>query len=186
MNNKFPYGHDVNVYIAKAIERMKDTYPWVTKESLDKRYEYGIEKRNNRYQYISIYHWKGSSDEKKVLDMDGEEFIQRIIWDQEYTVQEQNPVKKVFVVPGQSGKILTGWHLENYEFRSHQLGGYSVFCQAGDRVTGGSRTFFIPPSFFEGTYDEFLDKYCELVPASFGFTREELANIPELKKFLGY
>ena len=36
------------------------------------------------------------------------------------------------------------------------------------------------------TYDEFLDKYIELVPPSFGFTKEELANIPELAKFLGY
>ena len=66
------------------------------------------------------------------------------------------------------------------------MGGYSVFCQAGDRVAGGSRTFFIPPDYFNGTYDEFLDKYIELVPSVFGFTKEELAEIPELKKFLGY
>ena len=186
MNKKFPYGHDVNAYIEKAIEEMKFTYPWVKKDSLDKRYEYRIEKIKNRYEYISIYHWEDSSVDRRILDMDGERFIQEIIWNQEFKVQEQNPVKDTFEVPGQSGKVLGGWHLERYEFRSHKLGGYSVFCQAGDRVTGGSRTFFIPPSYFEGTYDKFLDKYIELVPASFGFTREELANIPELKKFLGY
>ena len=186
MSQKFPYGHDVNCYIDKAIEKMKYTYPWVKKEIFDKRYEYFIEKVGNRYQYTTTYHWKGSSPEKKTLFVDGEEFIERIIWDQEYAIQDYNKVKDIFVVPGQEGKVLTGWHLEAYEFRKHELGGYSVFCQAGDRVTGGSRTFFIPPSYFEGDYDEFLDQYIELVPPAFGFTREELANIPELKKFLGY
>ncbi len=185
MSKKFPYGYDVDKYIDKAIEKMAYTYPWVKKEILDKRYEYVIEKINNSYQYAYIYHWSDSS-EKTILKIDGEKFIEQIMWDQEHVVQEYNKIKDVFVVPGQSGKILHGWHLENYEFRSHKLGGYSVFCQAGDRVTGGSRTFFIPPSYFDGDYDEFLDKYIELVPSSFGFTREELANIPELKKFLGY
>ncbi len=186
MSKKFPYGHDINKYIDKAVEKMKYTYPWAKKELFGKKYEYLIEKTNNKYQFAYIYHWDNSSSEKKVLYIDGEEFIQQIIWQQEYTIQEYNKVKKVFVVPGQAGKILHDWHLENYEFRKHQLGGYSVFCQAGDRVTGGSRTFFIPPSYFSGSYEEFLDKYIELVPPSFGFTKEELESIPELKKFLGY
>ncbi len=186
MSKKFPYGYDVNKYIDKAVEEMKYTYPWVKKELFDKRYEYLIEKVNNRYQYAYIYHWNESSLEKKILNVDGNDFVKEIIWHQEYTIQEYNKVKDIFVVPGQSGKVLNDWHLENYEFRSHMLGGYSVFCQAGDRVTGGSRTFFIPPSYFDGDYNEFLDKYIKLVPSSFGFTKEELALIPELKKFLGY
>ena len=185
MSKKFPYGYDVEKYINKAIEKMKFTYPWAKRELFDKRYEYLIEKSNNKYQYAYIYHWPDSS-KKTVLDMDSERFINQIIWDQEYEIQKYNGVKDIFVVPGQSGKCNHGWYLEKYEFRSHELGGYSVFCQAGDRVTGGSRTFFIPPSYFDGTYDEFLDKYIELVPPSFGFTKEELANIPELAKFLGY
>ncbi len=186
MNKKFPYGYDVEKYIENAIEKMKFTYPWVKRELFDNRYEYLIEKDNNRYQYAYIYHWKDNTSEKTILKVDGEEFINQIIWQQEYAIEDYNEVKDVFVVPGQSGKENHGWYLERYEFRSHKLGGYSVFCQAGDRVTGGSRTFFIPPSYFDGDYDEFLDKYIELVPPTFGFTREELANIPELKKFLGY
>lgn len=186
MGKKFPYGYDVDKYIDKAIEKMKYTYPWVKKELFDKRYEYLIEKVNGKYQYAYIYQWSDSSKEKKVLNVDAEGFIEQIIWDQEDIIQQYNRVKDVFVVPGQAGKILHDWHLENYEFRSHELGGYSVFTQAGDRVTGGSRTFFIPPSYFEGNYEEFLDKYIELVPPSFGFTKEELANIPKLKKFLGF
>ena len=186
MSKKFPYGYNVNKYIDKAIEEMKYTYPWVNKEQFDKRYEYLIEKIDNRYQYVYKYHWQDSSIDKNILDVDGKGFIEQIIMHQEDIVQEYNEIKEVFVVPGQSGKSVHDWHLENYEFRKHKLGGYSVFCQAGDRVTGGSRTFFIPPSYFAGTYEEFLDKYIELVPPSFGFTKEELSKIAELKKFLGY
>ena len=185
MSKKFPYGYDVNKYIDKAIEKMKYTYPWVKKELFDERYEYQIEKIGNRYEYISIYNCDNRK-EKKVLKCNSEEFVQRIIYDQEYKVEDANPVKEVFIVPGQSGKIFAGWYLERYEFRSHVLGGYSVFCQAGDRGTGCSRTFFIPNDYFKGDYNEFLDKYIKLVPPSFGFTKEELLNIKELKKFLGY
>ena len=185
MSKKFPYGYDIEKYIDKAIEKMKYTYPWVKKELFDKRYEYSIEKIGNRYQYISTYHWD-NREEREILKCNSEEFIQKIIYNQEYKIEDANPVKEVFIVPGQSGKIISGWHLERYEFRSHVLGGYSVFCQAGDRVTGGSRTFFIPNDYFTGDYNEFLDKYIKLVPPSFGFTKDELLNIKELKRFLGY
>ena len=185
MSKKFPYGYNVDKYIDKAIEKMKYTYPWVNKKIFDKRYKYSIEKIDNNYEYISTYHYNKETI-RNILKCDGEKFIQEIIYNQEYAVEEANPVKEVFKVPGQSGKILHDWHLENYEFRSHVLGGYSVFCQAGDRVTGGSRTFFIPNDYFKGDYNEFLDKYIKLVPPSFGFTKDELLNIPELKTFLGY
>ena len=185
MNKKFPYGHDVNVYIDKAIEKLKFTYPWASRDIFDNRYVYSIEKVNNRYQYFYLYHYY-NGDKKTLLKMNGEEFIQQIIFDQESKIQNYNKVKDVFVVPGQEGKSFAGWYLERYEFRTHELGGYSVFVQAGDRVTGGSRTFFIPPSYFVRDYNEFLDKYIELVPPSFGFNKNELAAIPELKKFLNY
>ena len=185
MSKKFPYGYDVEVYIDKAIEKMKYTYPWAKRELFNKRYEYFIEKVGNRYQYSYIYHYDEES-KKKVLDMDGEDFIKQIIYDQEYEIQEYNEIKDVYVVPGGDGKVLHGWYLERYEIRSHKLGGYSVFCQAGDRVAGGSRTFFIPPSFFVKDYDEFLDKYIELIPPSFGFNKEELKNAKGLKEFFGY
>ena len=185
MNKKFPYGHDVNVYIDKAIEKMKYTYPWAKRELFDTRYNYFIEKIGNSYQYVSTYDY-GDEVKREIFKGDALEFIDKIIWDQDWKIEDANPVKDVYVVPGQSGKCFAGWYLERYEFRSHELGGYSVFCQAGDRVAGGSRTFFIPPDYFKGSYEEFMDKYIELVPPSFGFTKEELMNIPELKKFLGF
>jgi len=185
MSKKFPYGYDVQEYIDRAIEKMRYTYPWAKEELFDERYKFRIEKKNNRYQYVFNYKDKYSNS-REILDCDGDEFIGKIINYQTFAIENANPVIDVFVVPGQSGKSFAGWYLENYEFRKHELGGYSVFCQAGDRVTGGSRTFFIPPDYFKGSYEEFLDKYIELVPPSFGFTKEELLNIKELKKFIGY
>ena len=185
MSNKFPYGYDVNKYIDKAIEKMKATYPWVSKDIFNNKNEFKIEKIGNRYEYIYIYHWD-DEDSKEILKCDSEGFIDTIINRQEYTVQNYNEVKEQFEVPGQEGKQTGGWYLERYTFRSHVLGGYSVFCQAGDRVAGGSRTFFIPNSYFEGDYNSFLDKYIKLVPPSFGFTKEELKEAHGLKEFLGF
>ena len=185
MSKKFPYGYDVNTYIDKAIEKMKYTYPWVNRDLFDKRYNYFIEKIGNRYEYVYTYDF-GDEIKKEIINGDGEKFIDTIIWNNEWKIEDANPVLEVYVVPGQEGKCNHGWYLERYEFRKHDYGCYSVFCQAGDRTTGGSRTFFIPPDYFRGSYDEFLDKYIELVPPSFGFTRNELSKIPELKKFLGY
>ena len=82
--------------------------------------------------------------------------------------------------------MISGWYLERYEFNEHKLGGYSAFVQAGDRVAGGSRTFFIPDSYMKGTYEEFLDKYCELVPGYFGLGKADLINDKGLKEFLGF
>lgn len=181
MSKKFPLGYDVNKYIDKALEKMKYTYFWASKDILDKRYVFSIEKINNKYEYCYSY----NGDDKRVIEGDSDKFIDTVIWYNEWALEDANPVKDIFVVPG-GGELPGGWFLERYEFRSHKLGGYSVFCQAGDRVAGGSRTFFIPQDYFNGTYEEFMDKYIELVSPRFGFTKEELLNIPELKKFLGY
>ena len=185
MSKKFPYGYDVKKYINKAIEKMKYLYPWVERDMFDDRYEYCIKKIGNRYQYAYTYHYD-DKDSFHTLDKTADEFIDYIIWQQEDNIQRYNDIKDIFKVPGQCGKNVSGWHLENYEFRSHKLGGYSVFCQAGDRVTGGSRTFFIPNDYFNGSFEEFLDKYIKLVPPVFGFTKEELLVAPGLKEFLGY
>ena len=60
--------------------------------------------------------------------------------------------------------------------------------QAGDRVTGGTREFFIPPDCFETkSYEEFLDRYLEIVPGgAFGLYKKDLLSDTGLKEFLGY
>ena len=74
-----------------------------------------------------------------------------------------NPVKESINVPT-SNTCSGDWYLEAYRIRKHKLGGYSAFVQAGNRSAGGSRTFFIPASYFKQIWDDFLDKYLELVP----------------------
>jgi len=185
MSKKFLYGYDVNTYIDMAIEKMKYLYPWATKEMFNKSREYRIEKINNEYEYVCIHKYNQEED-KKVLDVDAEGFIDYIIDMESTSIEWANEVEDVFVVPGGEDKVNCGWYLERYEIRKHKLGGYSVFVQAGDRTTGGSRTFFIPNDYFNNTYYEFLDKYIALVPPSFGFTKEELQNADGLSEFLGF
>ena len=115
-----------------------------------------------------------------------EDFYSAILNHNEYKIASYNPIKDTFKVPIACGTDAHGWYLERYEFSSHELGGYTVFVQAGDRTTGGSRTFYIPQDYFDGTFDEFLDKYTVLVPRSFGMGKEDLKNTKGLKEFLGF
>ena len=56
MSKKFSYGYDVNEYIDKAFEQMKEVYFWVTKEMLNPDWTYAIEKdEDGRYQYVTYY-----------------------------------------------------------------------------------------------------------------------------------
>ena len=187
MSSNFPYKYDVDVYIDKAIEKMKFTYPWVKREILLDKYRYAIEKVGNRYKYVSYYTWDDGKVDREIVKGGADEFIKRIMQDNYYRVESANPTKEVFKVPFACGTDAHGWYLERYEFRTHDLGCYSSFVQAGDRCTGGSREFFIPPSYLEGTFSDFLDKYMEMVPGgSFGLYREDLENTPGLKEFLGF
>lgn len=188
MTKKFPYGYNIDKYIEECCKRLKKDYFWFTKDMLDKRYKFTIEKEDNKYQYIRYY--KDEYNEiRTVLDWikSFDEFYSSYECSNEYSITKANPIKDVYKVPIKSGSDAHGWYLERYEFNSHELGGFSVFVQAGDRVTGGSRTFYIPQDFFNGTYEEYIDKHCELIPPShFGMGKEELLNDKNLKKFLGF
>ena len=187
MKEPFPYGYDVNVYIDRAVEKMRNTYPWASKDIFRKQWNYAIEDINGEYKYVTYFKWSAGDIERDVKNCTGEEFIDIIIDNNRDWIEDANPVADTFVVPLRYGIDAHGWTLERYEFRSHGLGGYSAWVQAGNRYTGGSRTFFIPPEYFNGSYSEFLDRYCDLVPAGgFGLDREYLENVPGLKEFLGY
>ena len=116
-----------------------------------------------------------------------EKFIENVEHDYQTAALRANPVTAQYSVP--FGKVdLHGWYLEKYVFSKLKTGDYKVYVQAGDRVTGGSREFFITPYCFEAkTYEEFLDRYLQIVPGgSFGIFKEDLLNDVKLKKFLGY
>ena len=116
-----------------------------------------------------------------------EEFIKEVERAYQDVALRTNKVVDVYKVP--FGHIeIHGWSLERYEFSKMKSGDYKVNVQAGDRVTGGSREFFVTPYCFEAeTYEEFLDRYLEIVPGgSFGLYKEDLLPNKELQKFLGY
>lgn len=187
MSKKFPLGYDVDLYIEQALDIMKETYPWASRDLFQKDYKYAIEKVNGRYHYVSYFIWSSDHIDRYDNMKTAEDFINRIIGDNSYAIERANPETEIFEVPYQGGICRHGWYLEKYEFRKHILGGYSSYVQAGDRTTGGSREFFIPPKYFEGTFYEFLDRYEKLVPSQhFGLGREDLENVPGLKEFLGF
>ena len=186
MNEKFPYGYDVNAYIDKALERMKEQYPWAKKEMFRKEWSYAIEQENGEYQYVAYFNWGKGEIERRVLNCDGEEFIETVIDHHHDWIEDENPVTATFNVQT-SCKFSRDWFLEDYRFQKHELGGYSTFIQAGNRSAGGSRTFFIPPAYFKLPWEEFLDKYLELVPPGFFYaSRADLENAEGLKEFLGF
>lgn len=186
MNEKFPYGYDVNTYIDKALEQMKKLYPWAKKTMLRKNWSYAIEQVDGEYQFVTYFDWGKNDIERQVLNCDGEEFIETIIDHHHDWIEDENPVTETFDVPA-SCRCLGGWNLETYRLQKHQLGGYSAFVQAGNRSAGASRTFFIPPANFKLPWEEFLDKYLELVPPGFFYAdRDDLEKAKGLKEFLGY
>ena len=116
-----------------------------------------------------------------------ERFIESVKYDYQSAALQANKITASYE-PSFGHISLHGWNLERYVFYKLKSGDYKVSVTAGDRVTGGSRDFFITPYCFEAkTYEEFLDRYLEIVPDySFGLGKKELLPDRELQKFLGY
>ena len=179
-------GTDVEAYIDEALKRLKKKYPWAKKSLFQKNYRYTIEDVDGKKKFIKYYDWDDGTTKRYDDDWDGELFIQEIMEDQESYITNANKVKDVFDVRPHTGVQMHGWYLERFEFRSHILGGYSAFVQAGDRCTGGSREFFFTPEQMSGTFEEFLDSNKELLSGHFGLTRDYMEKFEGLKEFLGF
>ena len=182
---KFKFGLDVEVYLEKAFENVKKDYRWITREMMDKHYRYKIKKIDGDWEYVKAF---GKDKKYYLFDQpSAEKFIENVEYDYQNAALQENSVVKEYQPP--FGAIdLCGWGLERYVFSKLQSGDYKVYVQAGDRVTGGGREFFITPYCFEAkTYGEFLDRYLEIVPGgSFGLHKQDLLPNKELKEFLGY
>ena len=186
MNKKFPFGYDVNAYIDKAFEQMREDFPWATRDMIAEHTNYGIEKVGDDYQYVSYHAKYDGTLEARPNDIDSEEFIRRLSSGHDWELESTNPVKETMDVPA-SCRCSGDWFLEVYRIQKHELGGFSAHVQAGNRSAGGSRTFFIPASYFKLPWEVFLDKYLELVPpGSFYVDRDDLENAVGLKEFLGF
>ena len=187
MDDRFPLGKDVEIYIEKALEKMKITYPWASRDMFPDYISYAIEEDNGKTEFVRYYKWTNGESVRDVIDLTDMDIVDYIARNQAIYVEDANPVREVFKVPFDRGTDAHGWMLERYEFRTHVLGGYSAFVEAGNRSTGGSRSFFIPPAYMEGTFSDFLDRYCDMVPGgAFGLYRQDLEETEGLKEFLGF
>ena len=182
---RFKYGTDIRVYLDKAFENVKKDYYWLNQKMLERSWQYDIREIEGDLEFVRKY-WNES--EYSVDDVESaERFIESVEYDYQSAALQANQTVASYEVP--FGHVeMHGWNLERYVFYRMKLGGYKVSVTAGDRVTGGSREFFITPDCFEAkTYGEFLDRYLEIVPGrSFGLYKEDLLPNEELKQFLGY
>ncbi|MBQ5953189.1 MAG: hypothetical protein IJL47_03995 [Lachnospiraceae bacterium] len=182
---KFRFGTDINVYLEKAFNNVKKDYRWLDKKMLGQSWQYDIRKVDGDLEFVRRYR---NESKFSVYDVESaERFIESVEYDYQSAALQANQIVASYEPP--FGHIsLHGWNLERYIFYKLKSGDYKVSVTAGDRTTGGSRDFFITPRCFEAkTYEEFLDRYLEIVPAySFGLGKKELLPNKDLKKFLGY
>ena len=181
---KFSLGTDIEVYLDKAYANVKREYTWIDKKKIKKACRFEIREVDGDLEFVRYY----NDGQFYVCDCDSaERFIERVESDYQSEALRSNPV--VAEYPVKFGQVeMHGWYLEKYVVSKLGSGDYKVNVQAGDRVTGGGREFFITPHCFEAkTYDEFLDRYQEIVPgSSFGLSKKDLLADNGLKKFLGY
>ena len=179
---KFRYGMDIEVYLEKAFKNVKKDYRWLDKKMLKCRYS--IEQINGEWEFVQRF--DGYSQYYVCDNPTAESFIESVEHNYQDAALCENPAVSSYDVPFGHVEI-HGWNLESYRISKLKSGDYKACVTAGDRTTGGSRDFFITPYCFEAkTYDEFLDRYLEIVPSSFGLGKNDLLPDVKLKKFLGY
>ena len=182
---RFKFGTDITVYLEKAFRNVKKDYRWLDKKMLSNTWQYDIRKIDGDLEFVRRYR---NEDTYSVCDVESaERFIACVEYDYQSAALQANPIVASYA-PSFGHISLHGWNLERYVFYKLKSGDYKVSVTAGDRVTGGSRDFFITPYCFEAkTYVEFLNRYLEIVPDySFGLGKKELLPDKELRKFLGY
>ncbi len=184
-DEKFKFGTDINVYLDKAFHNVKKDYHWLDRKMLGKIWRYDIRRVDGDLEFVRKC-W--NEDEYSVYDVESaEHFIESVENDYQNAALQANKVVASYA-PSFGHISLHGWNLESYVFYKMKSGDYKVSVTAGDRVTGGSRDFFITPYCFEAkTYEEFLNRYLEIVPDySFGLGKKELLPDKNLQRFLGY
>ena len=132
MDDRFPYGYDVNAYIDKAFEQMKADFPWATMDMIAEHTNCGIEKMGDGYQYVSYWSNSEGKIEAYPIDTDCDGFLKRLADGHDWELERANPVKESIDVPA-TNTCSGDWYLEIYRIQKHELGGYSAYVQAGNR-----------------------------------------------------
>ena len=182
----FFLGTDAGKYVKEALKRLKDKYPWATMKRLDRHYSYAVEETDGRKEFVKYYTGDNGKIERYAKGWDGELFIREIINDHQTHIEYMNGVKEVFKAKPDRTVELSGWDLEIFEFRLHELGGYSAYVQAGNRSAGSSRTFFFKPEDMKGSFEEFLDRNAELFSGRYGPDKNYMRKLKGIKEFLGF
>ena len=182
----FFLGQDVEAYVDEAVRRLKRDYFWADKSMLRSDYSYKIEETDGKKEFVQYYTYQNGEIGRSAEGWDGDLFVQRIMYDNRSSIENANTIKEVFDVRPDYGVDCHGWCLERFEFRSHVLGGYSAFVQAGDRVAGGSREFYFTQEQMSGTFEDFLQSNDELLSGAFGLDRDYMRSFKGLKEFLGF
>ena len=91
MNEKFPYGTDINAYIDKALEKMKYTYPWATKDMMT--YSYAIEDVDGEPRFVRCFRLDDGRFQRMVEDCFGDKFIDEVVRLNADQIERANPVK---------------------------------------------------------------------------------------------
>ena len=181
---RFKFGLDITVYLEKAFKEAKKKCPWLTKKLLKDAWTYDIQKVDGDWEFVRKYGANGEYD--TMYAPSAEHFLENVAHEYESEALRANEVVDSYNVPFGHVEI-HGWYLEHYIFMKLRTGDYKVSVQAGDRVTGGTREFFITRDCFKApTYAEFLDRYLEIVSPTFGLGKKDLLADEKLKKFLGY
>jgi len=182
-NVKFRFGLDPQPYRQELLKILQIKHPWVDMELLNSIEKIEIEEIAGEYEFVRYFNCFGKTMREvlgykttgKLLELRTPSIADELI--------RRNPVVETYRVTSCSTvEDSRGWHLECYEIRKHALGGYSLFQQAGDRMTGGFRVDMINPAAFkEKDYDKFL----QWVPHC-GLKHEELLADKGLRAFFGY
>ncbi len=185
-DKKFSLGMDIEPYLDEAFKNVRKDHHWLTKELIKKHqyYRYTIMQLDGEWEFVRLYDKDGMS----VCECgSAEDFIKSVEYDYEQLAMKANKVVASYKLSFGHVEI-HGWKLESYVVSKLESGDYKADVTAGDRVTGGSREFFITPRCFEAkNYEEFLDRYLEIVPAeSFGLTKKDLLADKGLKSFFGW
>lgn len=128
MNEKFPYGYDVDAYIDKAFEQMKKDFPWATRDMIAEQQYLGIAKVGGDYQYVRYYSMSDGMLSPRPMNVDSQEFIRRLASGHERALEHANPVKNYINVPA-SCRCRGDWFLEIYRIQKHEKGAIQPMCR---------------------------------------------------------
>ena len=167
----------IQEYEQAIMKKMSKDYKWYTLDML---------KKIDKVTIKSISDLAGScKNPKTVVNKCVKNIQQNIEWCPYLYLKEIDTYHVLF----EPQTVAGAWNLEKYSFTKYEGNIYISSVQAGDRVSGAGRNFYIPPRYMQGhSYKEFLEGYFSDIanPGTFGLSVGKLIDNESLKTFLGF